>query len=847
MSNAPVPSKRINQALCIGLLVGVTAVLPAPAPAAAKRADLTVTAVTAPARATAGAKITLRATVRNGGSARAGGSVLVFKLSTDQKVGRDSALAPTKATPQLKPRKRWSGSVAVTVPAKVTPGRYYVLACADATKKVREKSEANNCRVSRAVQVAARPSSHDLIDEAIENGELSEEQGLTYKVFSDFKDPRLPAKYAGNPSALQEGALGQAADDWPNLSAATQDTLRPFLIPPYYAGSHWSPGKPAGARAPVAAADAPWCSGTSGSSPLFSDWDFLDVPGGQYRIWWEKGNAADAVQAAHMSHLIATTILPELTALMGRGPKSDAGEVCNGETGATDIALLDAATAQVNGNGFLCGSGVSSRMVWPRSKPAAWAGSDPYLAHEIMHTIQFGFPQDGWCGDYEWLREMTAQWVMDYVTDPAYGIGLGPDDTEFAAVPHFMDVPNTSLDAEKPRQHGYGAYLLAQWGAKNLGQAWIKDIWDNVAGMDATHAVNKALRGKGFEELWDDFALSNWNQGPIKDYQVWDNMTKSAKLAGTEQIPVATPRNPTIKVNHLAAQYLELDIDPKVDELEIANDKAGDTYAQLRAVVSYTDGTHKVFILDKPTNYLCINDGTKQVSRVVLVFSNSHMEDETTFAPTLTGKAACACPNSTARPGGRAAGADVCEGGNVTFTWTHENIKLNDDGTEKWHIDESGSGSLTLELRPDPDDPETYVNSPTSTYTVNAERHAEFYGGCEEIGDTTHEGAGNLGEFATFTTFDGDELWVSNAILMATTKRSVTTTCLGTDEQVTTDHLITPECPPSPEGGNYFWEFEPVAPGSDTYEYTCSGTATYEDGLGQHTWTKTVTGTLTLP
>ena len=105
-------------------------------------------------------------------------------------------------------------------------------------------------------------------------------------------------------------------------------------------------------------------------------------------------------------------------------------------------------------------------MVWPRTKPAAWPGADPYLAHEVMHTIQFGVPQNGTCAEFKWLREATAQWVQDYVTDPAYGIGLGPDDTEFEAAPHFLDSPNTSLDVPAPITHAYGAYLLAQWGAR---------------------------------------------------------------------------------------------------------------------------------------------------------------------------------------------------------------------------------------------------------------------------------------------------------------------------------------------------------------------------------------------
>ncbi len=57
-----------------------------------------------------------------------------------------------------------------------------------------EKTEGNNCRVSGAVLVDEPASSHELIDEAVESGELTEEQGLTYKVFSDFEDPRLPGE-----------------------------------------------------------------------------------------------------------------------------------------------------------------------------------------------------------------------------------------------------------------------------------------------------------------------------------------------------------------------------------------------------------------------------------------------------------------------------------------------------------------------------------------------------------------------------------------------------------------------------------------------------------------------------
>jgi hypothetical protein len=434
----PVSRPWLSLTVCLAVVAALTTATITPAQAARKKADLTVTTISAPARVTAGAKITIRATVRNGGTATAAGSVLAFKLSKDPKVGADIALAPTKAAPKIKPRKSWTVSIAATVPAKVTPGRYYVLGCADATKKVREKSEGNNCRVSAAVQVTEAPSSHDLIDQDVESGKLTEEQGLTYKVFSDFGDARLPAKYVGPYDAVDEGALAQAAEDWPGLSAATKGVLRPFLIPPFYAGSHWTPGTFPGGRGP-AAIDAPWCSGGDDVNPVFESWDFVETTGGEFRIWWLKKHPGDATQAAHMVGVLESTIIPELTALMGRGPKSDGGGFCDGGSNATDIAMVDARTATVYGDGSCGQAGTSTHMIWPRTKPAAWAGADPYLAHEVMHTIQFATPQNGSCAEFEWLREATAQWTQDYVTDPTYGVGLGPDDTEFEATPYFLD------------------------------------------------------------------------------------------------------------------------------------------------------------------------------------------------------------------------------------------------------------------------------------------------------------------------------------------------------------------------------------------------------------------------
>ena len=174
-------------------------------------------------------------------------------------------------------------------------------------------------------------------------------------------------------------------------------------------------------------------------------------------------------------------------------------------------------------------------------------------------------------------------------------------------------------------------------------------------------------------------------------------------MVGPETIPPDIARQPTVTVNHLAAQYLDLDIDPKVTELEVTNDLAGDDHAKVRAVVTYDDGSSKIIDLSgQEKTWICIDTGSKRATKVVLIFSNAHQTDPKTFNPTLVGKANCGCQNSTPRPLGREVAADdVCEGGgNLTFTREEEITKLNDDSTVRDHTEITMTGSINLTLTP---------------------------------------------------------------------------------------------------------------------------------------------------
>ena len=122
----------------------------AEAHAAAKRPDLVVSAVgTPPVKVRHGSSFSLGATVANKGRAAAKATSLRFYLSRDTTRSADDIVAGTVPVKRIKPRKRKTVSGKVAVPWGST-GSYWVLACADATKKVRETKEGNNCRPSKA-------------------------------------------------------------------------------------------------------------------------------------------------------------------------------------------------------------------------------------------------------------------------------------------------------------------------------------------------------------------------------------------------------------------------------------------------------------------------------------------------------------------------------------------------------------------------------------------------------------------------------------------------------------------------------------------------------------------------
>ena len=131
--------------------------LSAAAEGAPKRPDLVVSRTDAPRAELSGNRIRVTFVAANRGSRKAGQSRVSLGLRSagGKRVQLDAR--PVIGSLRAGVVRRWSGSVAVP---RVDPGRWTVIVCLDAGRRVRERSEANNCRAAKpAITIApgARP------------------------------------------------------------------------------------------------------------------------------------------------------------------------------------------------------------------------------------------------------------------------------------------------------------------------------------------------------------------------------------------------------------------------------------------------------------------------------------------------------------------------------------------------------------------------------------------------------------------------------------------------------------------------------------------------------------------
>jgi hypothetical protein len=153
--------RRLGSLALVAMLAAVPAGLArgteaAPA-AGASRADLVVTRATTTSSTIAqGGQIAASWVLENRGGRQAQKSTTRVLLSSDPTADKSDIVLGTASERTLKARGTLKRRRNVTVPATAKPGLYRLLVCADASNRVKERNERNNCRANSGGRVRVR-------------------------------------------------------------------------------------------------------------------------------------------------------------------------------------------------------------------------------------------------------------------------------------------------------------------------------------------------------------------------------------------------------------------------------------------------------------------------------------------------------------------------------------------------------------------------------------------------------------------------------------------------------------------------------------------------------------------
>lgn len=435
---------------------------------------------------------------------------------------------------------------------------------------------------------------------AVAAGTLSDDEALVYRVFALFRDSRLPGEYWSTlPQDRHAGhqLMFEVAERFDSLSAAHQNAVAPFLVPPAYAplGSlvTWgSPPNQLAAWRPVP------CSGVFNPG-----WESVDSA--HFRVWFSPQIDEDIDRAwAEMVSGHAEAAYQELVTTRGfRAPVPDSG-ICNGGDARIDIYLpntpLGAAglTTPVDESG---GTSSAYIQISPTVSVGEMRGT---IAHEFMHVLQAAYP-NLYTPSYRWTRDGTATWAESLLV-PGSSSYLPYADEFLTRVHEPLFFPNQYCDANlRGSDCGgdasadfklYGGYLFFQFIEHRAGAGTVKNFFENAAGdPESLNQLSFVLSGQGgLQGIWGEFARTLWNRDPIpagSSFRGWDNQTASlASRTGLDEIqrlsPMggisAVPRVPSIlltngsrvrtaPLNELSASYDHYEFAPDVRSVTFYN------------------------------------------------------------------------------------------------------------------------------------------------------------------------------------------------------------------------------------------------------------------------------------
>jgi hypothetical protein len=435
-----------------------------------------------------------------------------------------------------------------------------------------------------------RPPSVVLIERAYQEGRISYETSLLYKVYSLLDPQKLPAEYqSSTPGKCATPILREIVRNWDTLTFQVKTELaayrallpRPFLSGPErtYDTAHFQ----------IHYTD--W--GKDGVDPTDENGDevpdYIEEMGAELEnVWTRELNVmgwlqppSDASVDGDPDYDVYVEDMPYYGYTFGDGKAAQGIQLGDNENSPNVIELNawhSYISLENDYHDFPCTPLDCIRVT---------------AAHEFNHAIQFGY--DAW--EERWLMEATATWMEDEVYDHV--------NDNLAYLRFYFDDPDLCLPSLSP-YHWYGDWIFMRFISEHHGgQSTVRNVWEHSVdynsyyGFFAFDALSDGLSaiGTSLPSVFAGFTAANYVMStcPTNDPYCYEEASLYPTVHVEESMVFdgeAARCEPWDGVQNYGVDYIE--VDPSVDSIRVSVAGSAATTAYAAQIVALQGGTATV-------------------------------------------------------------------------------------------------------------------------------------------------------------------------------------------------------------------------------------------------------------
>lgn len=411
---------------------------------------------------------------------------------------------------------------------------------------------------------------------------ITNDQVWLYRVQARFNQLALPEKYRETPddneprkNALNPQFLNEVIQALPKMSAATQQALIPYLMPPASSkpntkNKSMQAGCPGYAPIPLPFPEGEWIY--DDRDPTFRFW-YVNYPRfGQDKNEWMISHLLPALNKSKAKY----------EALLGKQLLSDAGGKtftdasgvehtwCDGGNGKYDI-YLNRFEDRYYGMTLAYPGVTSQAPTFIIIDPVRLYGLEELTeftaAHELMHAFQFAHERNLPYQEYTNSDEGMANWAAHSVF---------PENNSEHGYTLLSHIPDFSL-----LKSDYDSWIFYLYAVHENDENFIPRMLQEEVSLNPFQALDKLLNG-GLKKAFPEFSLKAWNKeemiGP--SLKTWDNFKEVPTNSASKELKLNERGEFMVETEYplpmgLTRAYEHYVIDPKVKSISLSWGKAG--------------------------------------------------------------------------------------------------------------------------------------------------------------------------------------------------------------------------------------------------------------------------------